>query len=158
MDYRTSLLPNVFLQPISMLQSMQMSCVAKKCSVLRVTTKMTHHLISQYTTRGIPLAEVDYQSYFRVEMSQDMSWGTHINIISNHATKLLHCFTALQAKLSHKTQETLHTNVRYIHTWSMRAVRGNLTGLNTYKSWKECNIGQLTLREMTMAGSWAPLG
>ncbi len=66
----------------------QMLFNASKCSVLRVTRKL-HPIISQYLIDGVQLGEVSEHPYLGVQLTSDMSWGSHIASATTKATRVL---------------------------------------------------------------------
>ena len=63
-----------------------MSFNASKCHVLSVTRK-TNPIPPNYTIHNQTLENVTSAKYLGVEISNDLSWGTHINQVCNKANK-----------------------------------------------------------------------
>ena len=57
---------------------------------------------AHYTISGTPLVEIDHHPYHGAELSHDLSWGTHKDMISTWATKILNM---LCRSLGHVTPE-----------------------------------------------------
>ena len=84
-----------------------MSFNPTKCSVLRVTRKR-NPLQHQYTMMVVALAEVKHHPYLGVELSDDLTWATHITKITGKANRSLNYMSRNLHDCPQKVKETAY--------------------------------------------------
>ena len=122
----------------------QMSFNPTKCSVLRVTRKR-NPLQHQYTMMDVALAEVEHHPYSAVELSDDLTWVTHIAKITGKANRSLNfmsrnLYDCLQ-KLKKKTayESFVRPNLEYASSvWDLHLKKEILSSRSRIQQGKEC--------------------
>ena len=66
----------------------QLSFNLKKCNVIRITRSISP-IIFNYTAQGVPIPVVSHHPYLGVELSSNLRWDKHIQIITKKANQTL---------------------------------------------------------------------
>ena len=111
----------------------QMSFNPTKFSVLRVTRKR-NPLQHQYTMMDVALAEVKHHPYLGVELSDDLTWATHIAKITGKPNRSLNTIHMNLYDCLHKVKETAYKsfvrpNLEYASSVWDPHLKKEITGL-----------------------------
>jgi hypothetical protein len=92
----------------------QMSFNPGKCYQLTVSNKRSQ-LKTGYKMFGQELQQVEHHPYLGVELSQNLSWGQHIDIISNRANRSLNFIRRNLSRCSSTTKQMAYKSLVQPH-------------------------------------------
>ena len=92
----------------------QMSFNAKKCFQLKITNKKSP-INTEYKMSGHVIERINHHPYLGVELAEKLSWGEHINIITQKANRSLNFIRRNLGRCSSKTKEMAYKSLVQPH-------------------------------------------
>ena len=76
-----------------------------KCLVINITLARKHKILHNYTMRGEALTITSSTKYLGVTITSDFKWNTHIDLITDKATRVLNFIRRNLKKCPQKIKE-----------------------------------------------------